>query len=87
MTKSISEGKDSKVSTISNQSGQSLESLTKSLTGLRKHTRSHKYNLRHELDDYTKNNRGANFVTRNPIFYCTHMNRKNTFFQKHQLLG
>ena len=55
----------------------------------RKNIPSHKYNIKNEKDDYT-NNRG-NFwdeiVNRNRLFYCTHMNRKNAFFQKHILNG
>lgn len=54
----------------------------------KKNILSHKYNIKHEKDDYT-NNLGKGFlediVNRNRLFYCAHMNRKNAFFQKHIL--
>lgn len=54
----------------------------------KKNIHSHKYNIKHEKDDYTLNiNKGFwdDIVNRNRLFYCTHMNRKNAFFQKHIL--
>lgn len=55
---------------------------------VRKHVPSHKYNLKNEKDDYT-NNAGKStwddIVNRNRLFFCSHMNRKNAFFQKHIL--
>ena len=55
----------------------------------RKNIASHKYNIKNEKDDYTnnKNNYWDEIVNRNRLFYCTHMNRKNAFFQKHILLA
>jgi hypothetical protein len=44
--------------------------------------------LKKEKDDYTKNiGKGYwdDIVNRNRLFYCTHMNRNNAFFQKHIL--
>lgn len=55
---------------------------------MRKNVPSHKYNLKHEKDDYTANINKSfwdDIVNRNRLFYCTHMNRKNAFFQKHVL--
>jgi len=54
----------------------------------KKNILSHKYNIKHAKDDYTKN-LGQGFmediVNRNRLFYCAHMNRKNAFFKKHIL--
>jgi hypothetical protein len=54
----------------------------------RKNIGSNKYNVKNERDEYV-NNLGKNYwddiVNRNRLFYCTHMNRKNAFFQKHVL--
>jgi hypothetical protein len=51
--------------------------------------KSHKFNIKHESDDYTNNLvKGfdyADVVNRNRLFYCAHMNRKNAFFRKHIL--
>jgi hypothetical protein len=53
-----------------------------------KNTKSHKFNLKHSNDSYI-NNQPKGFwddiVNRNRLFYCTHMNRKNAFFNKHIL--
>ena len=49
----------------------------------KKNIPAHKYNLKNEKDDYTKNiGKGYwdDIVNRNRLFYCTHMNRKNAFF-------
>ena len=52
---------------------------------MRKNIKSHKYNIKNEKDDFTSNlqkNYWDEIVNRNRLFYCTHMNRKNAFFQK-----
>ena len=50
--------------------------------------KSHKFNLKNENDSYL-NNKSTNYwndiVNRNRLFYCTHQNRKNAFFNKHIL--
>lgn len=49
---------------------------------------SNKYNIKNETDEFEKNlakNYWDEIVNRNRLFYCTHMNRKNAFFQKHVL--
>jgi hypothetical protein len=48
----------------------------------KKNVPSHKFNLKNEKDDYTKNmsKEYAETVNRNRLFYCAHMNRKNAFF-------
>ena len=53
----------------------------------KKNVSSHKYNIKHEKDDFTQNlGRGFDdFVIRNRLFYCAHMNRDNKFFRKHVL--
>jgi len=54
----------------------------------RKNIKAHKYNIKHEKDDYTQNINKSfwdDIVNRNRLFFCTHMNRKNAFFQKHIL--
>jgi hypothetical protein len=52
-----------------------------------KNVAAHKYNIKHEKDDFTQNlGRGFDdFVIRNRLFYCAHMNRDNKFFRKHIL--
>ena len=50
--------------------------------------KSHKYNLKNNSDSML-NNQPKSFwddvVNRNRLFYCTHQNRKNAFFNKHIL--
>lgn len=52
------------------------------------HSKSHKYNLKNHHDSML-NNQPKSFwddvVNRNRLFYCTHQNRKNAFFNKHVL--
>lgn len=54
----------------------------------RVNVKSHKFNLKNENDSYL-NNKSTNYwndiVNRNRLFYCTHQNRKNAFFNKHIL--
>ena len=51
-------------------------------------SKSHKYNLKN-CNDSMLNNQPKSFwddvVNRNRLFYCTHQNRKNAFFNKHIL--
>ena len=50
--------------------------------------KSHKYNLRGDADMYQLNQIKASseqYINRNRLFYCTHQNRKNAFFNKHVL--
>jgi len=52
------------------------------------YSKSHKYNLKN-CNDSMLNNQPKSFwddvVNRNRLFYCTHQNRKNAFFNKHIL--
>ncbi len=51
--------------------------------------KTHKYNLRSETDSYLQAQKATTFqdeqINRNRVFYCTHMNRRTQFFQKHIL--
>lgn len=53
------------------------------------HIKSHKYNLKVEGDSYVAVQKATTFydeqINRNRVFYCSHMNRKTEFFQKHIL--
>ena len=53
------------------------------------HQKSHKYNLKSETDSYIAVQKAQTFsdeqINRNRLFYCSHMNRKTQFFQKHIL--
>ena len=46
--------------------------------------KSHKYNLAHHADVYNKL-ADHSMVNRNRMFYCTHINRNNTFFRDNGL--
>lgn len=53
-----------------------------------KASNSHKYNLKDKEDNYLKNQaqfKMNQFVNRNRLFYCAHMNRNNQFFKGHIL--
>jgi len=67
--------------------GQAPEETTKPAKPTQ--PRTHKYNLRNETDSYVEAKKAATFnddqVNRNRLFYCSHMNRKTRFFQKHIL--
>ena len=50
--------------------------------------KSHKYNLKNDTDMYQLNlakTASESYINRNRLFYCSHQNRKNAFFNKHIL--